>query len=326
MDRIGNATRRPGRRLLRALVAGAALAALAAGDPAMADYYDGLLAYEGQDYAAALRELEPLAGQGDARAQKLVGLMYRDGLNVRQDFVRAHMWLNLAASAGEAEAASARDVLASRMEPSQVAEAQSLAAVWQSGSPALVAVPAAERPLTRAQVTDLQWQLAVHGYDPGWADGIAGARTRAAIAQYQHDAALPADGEPTLALLDHLQFTDPPVRNPRAVADAGIVHPAAATAYAGSAYGVEEPAPRTVTVEPASGTMRVYALTVQQELANRGYRPGPVDGIVGRRTREAIRRYERDNGLPVTGRVTLELVNHIRLISGAQPAYTGASY
>src|SRR5262249_54340668 len=58
---------------------------------------------------------------------------------------------------------------------------------------------------------DLQWQLAVHGYDPGPADGSFGPRTEAAIRQYQADAGLPVDGQPSPQLLDHLQYEPPTV-------------------------------------------------------------------------------------------------------------------
>lgn len=40
---------------------------------------------------------------------------------------------------------------------------------------------------------------------------------------------------------------------------------------------------------------------VQHLLAARGYYNGAVDGIAGQRTRAAIRRFQRDAGLPVTG-------------------------
>lgn len=39
----------------------------------------------------------------------------------------------------------------------------------------------------------------------------------------------------------------------------------------------------------------------QQTLWDRGYYPGPIDGIVGSQTRTAIRHYQRDENLPVTG-------------------------
>ena len=42
---------------------------------------------------------------------------------------------------------------------------------------------------------------------------------------------------------------------------------------------------------------------VQEELARRGYRPGPVDGVMGPATRDALAGFQRDRGLPTTGRI-----------------------
>ena len=39
----------------------------------------------------------------------------------------------------------------------------------------------------------------------------------------------------------------------------------------------------------------------QQTLWGRGYSPGPIDGRLGARTREALRQYQKDENLPVTG-------------------------
>jgi peptidoglycan hydrolase-like protein with peptidoglycan-binding domain len=47
---------------------------------------------------------------------------------------------------------------------------------------------------------------------------------------------------------------------------------------------------------------------VQGELIELGYRPGPVDGVVGPRTRAAIRAFESAEGLPASGRPTPELL------------------
>ena len=51
--------------------------------------------------------------------------------------------------------------------------------------------------------------------------------------------------------------------------------------------------------------------TVQSNLAAIGYRPGAVDGVAGARTRAAIRRYQADNGLPVSGKLSPELAQSI---------------
>lgn len=49
-----------------------------------ADFQEGLDAYNRGDYQAALREMRPLAEQGDARAQVNLGYMYEKGLGVAQ--------------------------------------------------------------------------------------------------------------------------------------------------------------------------------------------------------------------------------------------------
>lgn len=42
---------------------------------------------------------------------------------------------------------------------------------------------------------------------------------------------------------------------------------------------------------------------VQETLHDKGFYQGPVDGIVGHQTREAIRQYQRSEDLPVTGKL-----------------------
>ena len=44
----------------------------------------------------------------------------------------------------------------------------------------------------------------------------------------------------------------------------------------------------------------------QQTLLDVGYWPGPIDGVLGSQTRSAIRQYQRDENLPVTGWVDTE--------------------
>jgi len=74
------------------------------------------------------------------------------------------------------------------------------------GAPPLMAGwPADMRPLSGAQVEELQRLLAQHGYDPGGIDGRAGPDTREAIRAYQAAKGLPADGNPSSAILDFLK-------------------------------------------------------------------------------------------------------------------------
>ena len=93
-----------------------------------ADFQKGLTAAESGDYATALREWTPLAEQGNTLAQFNLGVMYDNGRGVLQDYVRANMWFNIAASSGDSENASKnRDIVAKRMTPSQIETAQRLA-------------------------------------------------------------------------------------------------------------------------------------------------------------------------------------------------------
>jgi peptidoglycan hydrolase-like protein with peptidoglycan-binding domain len=52
---------------------------------------------------------------------------------------------------------------------------------------------------------------------------------------------------------------------------------------------------------------------VQQELAREGYYRGSIDGQVGPLTRAAIAAYQKDNGLPVTGKITGDLLQSMGL-------------
>jgi peptidoglycan hydrolase-like protein with peptidoglycan-binding domain len=55
-----------------------------------------------------------------------------------------------------------------------------------------------------------------------------------------------------------------------------------------------------------------YVRGIQEELTAHGYRPGPVDARPGRQTAAAIRAYQRDAGLIVTGVPTGELLDHLK--------------
>jgi hypothetical protein len=64
-----------------------------------------------------------------------LGLMYRDGKGITQDYVQAHMWLNLSAAGfigkEQEQAASLREEIGKKMTPQQIAEAQRLAKEWK---------------------------------------------------------------------------------------------------------------------------------------------------------------------------------------------------
>jgi len=80
--------------------------------------------------------LRRAAEQGFADAQNDLGYLYAYGRGVPQDYVAAHMWFNLAASRPQSGAdrdrsVKNRDVVASKMTPGEIAEAQRLAREWR---------------------------------------------------------------------------------------------------------------------------------------------------------------------------------------------------
>jgi peptidoglycan hydrolase-like protein with peptidoglycan-binding domain len=59
--------------------------------------------------------------------------------------------------------------------------------------------------LSRSQLLALQTALNARGFDSGTSDGMLGPATQRGVRQYQRSLGLPADGYPTLDLLQRLQ-------------------------------------------------------------------------------------------------------------------------
>jgi len=140
---------------------------LAAVLPALADFQTGLDAFNKGDYTAAAKEWRPLAEEGDPIAQFNLGLLYLDGhgvpqsyaeavnwfrraaeqdypqaqhnlgamygsgQGVKRDYIQAYKWLNLCAAKGNAGCVTQRDLIAKKLKPGQIAEAQRLATQFQ---------------------------------------------------------------------------------------------------------------------------------------------------------------------------------------------------
>jgi peptidoglycan hydrolase-like protein with peptidoglycan-binding domain len=83
---------------------------------------------------------------------------------------------------------------------------------------------------------------------------------------------------------------------------------AAWTAHAASAVSP------TATSEPR------FIREAQRTLGELGYRPGPIDGVVGRRTRSALTRYQRSEGIPVTGHLDAETLVRLDIHQRVSPA------
>jgi peptidoglycan hydrolase-like protein with peptidoglycan-binding domain len=133
-------------------------------------------------------------------------------------------------------------------------------------------------------VRAVQAELNRRGYGPLAVDGVMRAEARAAIMAFEQDHRLALTGEASQALLKQIVFGTP--------AAAGSPGPA----------------------EAASPHAQAVIKQAQRLLADRGYRPGAIDGRLSAETVAAIRTFETDQGLVPKGRVSAVVME--RLHSG----------
>lgn len=98
-----------------------------------ADLLIGIRAFQRGDFAAALRELRPLAKQGDAEAQIILGGMFALGRGVPKDDVQAYAWLSAAAAQGNKDAEKLKKELAEFMTHGERARARELSREYLAG-------------------------------------------------------------------------------------------------------------------------------------------------------------------------------------------------
>lgn len=75
--------------------------------------------------------------------------------------------------------------------------------------------------------------------------------------------------------------------------------------------------PATTPTEPSTEDLaRQIVREVQSLLNERGYDAGTADGLIGPRTREAIRHFQSDAGLPQTGEASTDVLEALRGYTG----------
>ena len=85
--------------------------------------------YKSEDYQNTLTYASLLALQGNGQAHRILGDLYANGLGVLQLNQNAHMWYNIAALHGDADAMAKRDQLAQTMTADTLAQAQTTALI-----------------------------------------------------------------------------------------------------------------------------------------------------------------------------------------------------
>ena len=118
--------------------------------------------------------------------------------------------------------------------------------------------------LRTSDIVQAQHALNALGFETGGVDGMVGMQTRQAIRDFQRSRGLAADAYPDLDLISAL------------VEETG-----------------GDPTRRAHSEQLDEQGIR----TLQRALDALGYKPGPIDGLMGRQTRIALSDYLRDRGL-----------------------------
>lgn len=149
-----------------------------------------------QEFESAAKWFEEAASRGLTDSQFNLGMLYARGLGVPQSLEDSFKWFGIAAKSGDADAAKARDDIARSLDAETMARLTDLVNNFQPTTIDLAANFApigtwsktfdpGETIAARDIVASVQKALVKLGYDVGTPDGIAGAKTAAAIKQFE---------------------------------------------------------------------------------------------------------------------------------------------
>ncbi len=140
---------------------------------------------------------------------------------------------------------------------------------------------------------ELQIALAEKNIYSGSIDGIYGTRTKNAIVAYQEKSNLNANGKVTAKLLSHVLMSGKAI--------ARIPVPTHNVALLGSDQ-----------TDASNGKSKKLVSAIQAGLKNYGYEDIIIDGVMGNQTSNAIRRFELDYGLQITGEASNTLLKKLK--------------
>jgi hypothetical protein len=98
--------------------------------PAYANFDDAVDAHNRGDFKAEFENWKVMAEQGYDFAQYDLGAMYHDGIGVKQDYIQAYMWWNIAGANGYAKGYEQRDILRKKLSIDQINEAKMRSLEW----------------------------------------------------------------------------------------------------------------------------------------------------------------------------------------------------
>jgi peptidoglycan hydrolase-like protein with peptidoglycan-binding domain len=185
--------------------------------------------------------------------------------------------------------------------------------------PVAVNPPALTTPPTGPnQQLTLRVQQALHdrGFYTGAVDGIAGPATAESIRAFEQRLGVAATGDVNdrvLALLDSRRGRQATPR-PQVAAVPQAIKPIAVSAPVAQRpvpQSLVQLMPAPVPPEPLTGSTEGRLQKVQRALNVAGYGPLRPDGRLDDKTVEAIRKFEAEHGMPITGKISDRLVSEL---------------
>ena len=126
-------------------------------------------------------------------------------------------------------------------------------------------------------VLEVQRLLKIYGYNPGSIDGVLGGATRSAIVRFQTDNEL----NPT-RFIDQATWAKLIIFK-----DNGFI---------------------------VNGSLNVKK--IQQLLLNKGFNPGKIDGMMGDKTKEAIKNFQQQQGIKTDGKIGYQTLLKLSQLEG----------
>jgi localization factor PodJL len=163
----------------------------------------------GPDYATAARWFAEAAAYDIRDSQYNLAVLFERGLGVRTDLPQAYLWYSIADLGGDAEAATRRAALGTRLDEDVRARIDEAALNWEprpldpvANGQLSVSRPLGASPYEVARAQDL---LIALGYTPGPADGVMGSQTAASIRDFERSAGMAITGRVTPELISRLE-------------------------------------------------------------------------------------------------------------------------
>lgn len=185
----------------------------------------------------------------------------------------------------------------------------------------LAGSPAAAQTNSCTDVRGAQQQLQSSGYYKGSIDGMNGPMTRSAIRQYQKDNGLSTNGRLDNATCNKLGLTGTGEAN-RTTTEPQTQNNSSNSAARnngkqnngnGTNQGMNQSTNNSMSNSPAmsNAEFKANVQSAQRQLKQKGLYNGPINGVMDTNTETAIRKYQENTGLNVTGRLDQTTINSL---------------